>query len=63
MNIIELAKEAGFDIDLPSFKDGTAIALKFADLITAQLMSESASMREALKLAEEALEAIVDYLG
>ena len=36
MDVIKLAKEAGFDTDLPSFKDGTAIALKFAALVRAE---------------------------
>jgi hypothetical protein len=31
--IIEMAKQAGFDTDLPPFKDGTAIALKLAALV------------------------------
>jgi hypothetical protein len=36
MNTIELAKDAGFDTDLPSFKNGTAIALKLAALVRAE---------------------------
>ena len=32
-DIIRMAKEAGFDTDLPPFQDGTAIALKLAALI------------------------------
>ena len=31
--MIEMAKQAGFDTDLPPFKDGTAIALKLAALV------------------------------
>ena len=32
-DIIRMAREAGFDTDLPPFKDGTAIALKLAKLV------------------------------
>jgi hypothetical protein len=32
-DIIRMAQEAGFDTDLPPFKDGTAIALKLAALV------------------------------
>jgi hypothetical protein len=32
-DIFRMAQEAGFDTDLPPFKDGTAIALKLAKLV------------------------------
>jgi hypothetical protein len=32
-DIIRMAREAGFDTDLPPFKDETAIALKLAKLV------------------------------
>ena len=32
-DIIRMAQDAGFDTDLPPFKDGTAIALKLAALV------------------------------
>jgi ElaB/YqjD/DUF883 family membrane-anchored ribosome-binding protein len=32
-DIIRMAREAGFDTDLPTFQDGTAIALKLAALV------------------------------
>ena len=32
-DIIQMAREAGFDTDLPAFQDGTAIALKLAKLV------------------------------
>ena len=31
--VLEMAREAGFDTDLPPFQDGTAIALKLAALV------------------------------
>ena len=31
--VLEMAREAGFDTDLPPFQDGTAIALKLAELV------------------------------
>ena len=34
-DIIKLAQKAGFDTDLPVFKDGSAIALKLAALVAA----------------------------
>jgi hypothetical protein len=53
VNTIELAKDAGFDTDLPSFKNGTAIALKLAALVRAEYEAP-------LKLAEEALTGLTE---
>ena len=58
MNIIELAKEAGFDIESYGEDDYGLFQIarleRFANLIAAQLMSENASIREAARA--EALE-------
>jgi hypothetical protein len=34
--MIELAKQAGFDIDLPAYENGTALAIKLAKLVAAK---------------------------
>jgi hypothetical protein len=38
--IIEMAKEAGFDIDLPAYENGTALAIKLAKLVAAKAIAE-----------------------
>ena len=43
-DIIKLAREAGFDTDLPGFQDGSAIALKLASVAFA---AGAAAEREA----------------
>jgi hypothetical protein len=48
--IIEMAKEAGFDIDLPAYENGTALAIKLAKLVAAKAKAKE---REACaKVAE-----------
>ena len=50
-DIILMAQEAGFDIDLPGFRDGSAIALKLA---AAAYAAGAAAEREACaKVCEE----------
>jgi hypothetical protein len=60
MNIIEMAKEAGFDTGLQAFKDGTAIALKLADLVRAEVEAEWIETNKAI--AKEIIEQRNQYL-
>ena len=39
-DVIRWAREAGFDTDLPGFRDGSAIALKLAALVAAAAKAE-----------------------
>jgi hypothetical protein len=50
--IIEMAKEAGFDIDLPAYENGTALAIKLAKLVAAKEREACAKL-----LDEEAIDA------
>jgi hypothetical protein len=56
-DIIRMAREAGFDTDLPPFKDGTAIALKLAKLV-AQYEREACA-----KVCEDSVEYAGDTLA
>jgi len=38
--IIEMAREAGFDIDLPAYENGTALAIKLAKLVAAKALAQ-----------------------
>jgi hypothetical protein len=38
--IIEMAKQAGFDIDLPAYENGTALAIKLAKLVAAKALAQ-----------------------
>ena len=38
--MIELAKQAGFDIDLPAYENGTALAIKLAKLVAAKALAQ-----------------------
>ena len=50
-DIIRMAREAGFDTDLPVFKDGSAIALKLADLVADAERNECAALVDANAMA------------
>ena len=50
--IIEMAKEAGFNIDLPAYENGTALAIKLAKLVAAKEREACAKL-----LDEEAIDA------
>jgi hypothetical protein len=44
--IIEMAREAGFDIDLPAYENGTALAIKLAKLVAAKEREACAKVAE-----------------
>ena len=54
--IIEMARQAGFDTDMQVFKDGTAIAIKLAKLVAEKAfkdgyaIGETAGFKQAIKL-------------
>ena len=57
--IYEMAKEAGFDIDLPAYENGTALAIKLAKLVAAKA---TAKEREACaKVCDDAIFKIWEY--
>jgi hypothetical protein len=56
-DIIRMAREAGFDTDLPPFQDGTAIALKLAALVA------SAEREACAKVCEDSVEEAGDELA
>jgi hypothetical protein len=57
--IIEMAKQAGFDIDLPAYENGTALAIKLAKLVAAKAFQDGyekgvAAFNEAVLIEREA---------
>ena len=49
--IIEMAREAGFDINLPAYKNGTALAIKLAKLVAAKEREVCAEIAEKQRYA------------
>jgi hypothetical protein len=49
--IIEMAKKAGFDIDLPAYENGTALAIKLAKLVAAKEREACAEIAEKQRYA------------
>ena len=47
--IIEMARQAGFDTDMQVFKDGTAIAIKLAKLVAEKEREACANICERTK--------------
>jgi hypothetical protein len=51
--MIEMAKEAGFDIDLPAYENGTALAIKLAKLVAAKAIAKLESQEPVAWLLTE----------